>query len=90
MSHQDFIEVVPSDSFCLPGLHPNSLEFTLTQNTNIQDVLRRPWTPINIQAIDMLRHGWPTLPRHATHGNQTMVPSLHRPLSYRETVMERS
>jgi hypothetical protein len=61
------MEVVPSDNFCVPGLHPNSLEHTLSQNTNIVDYVKRHWTIRALgQEIDSLSQRWPSLSGHSS------------------------
>ena len=46
------VNVVPSDAFCKPGLHPNSLEHTISLHTNLHEQLLEPWT---IHEIDVPR-----------------------------------
>lgn len=44
-------EIVPSDNFCLPGLHSHTLENSLTMDTDLFEVLNKPWSFYGLEGL---------------------------------------
>ena len=57
--HEAVYEVMPSDNFCWPGFHSHTLENSLTSDTNLADVLTKPWTFHGLQGYNHTIRGLP-------------------------------